>query len=907
MLLLLSVLAFPAVAENGRVQTARDTGIWEVRERETLLGIAGQLLPGESRRYLEFVRDVTRLNFTILGGVQRNNIQAGDRISLPDYVRSPLGRQQRQAAAARAAVAQAETDSAGIAPASPAPEPRKAAKQSSPRPSSRVARARKSGSITTQAGETMFGLARLFYPDRESAQQLFIQEVMRINSQVFEKATINAIPSGTVLELPGYVLTTITGRRESGKLASRTFKPRQKTPAAASMPVDEAVSGATSSVVAVSPRPVEALPAERMSVQDTRVKQAPSATAPDPQVYVDAYLADDPDYVDRLLEDHAGNKPGRRSLDLASHYYRNDDDFLGTETEAGINLHYRRETLNYGEIDVESSVNNYDYDRLNQVDQDTSLLLTLRQTEMPLDSNWYLNTTLGHQRTVASPFLQGGYRFRLPTSPLLGLSGEAQSREERVQWFLGNTGDYRGFVLRQFEEDSGKLAGAAYERQLSPELRLGGKLLHLQDHEEVAEHSSLLLGGRYQQAGRLSFHELHLLADDDSQMGLWTDSANYLDNGFTLRYGLYYIEPRLLWSDAAIANDQQGIYTRMDRRGYRHDFSVGYDYYETGLDDAITQSDNHSLFFSTNYRASRDFTFGASSNFAQRNFSAADNERQDSWRLQGYLYQRMLVGTSRYEIFASEQDGDNASSQRDSQGLRWSHDWRMPRRFRLTTELSYETENHADDTRDNWLAGTIFRHDLNDEFSWNINAAVIRSDSDQAGASNDISLNASTRWQFHPHWYTSLTVNMNQATTDPDISDFITEDEEIMSDGFWLTLGYARNSGRAYPNFGAGVTRAGAGNLYGVVFYDENRDGIQQPGEKPASGVILMLDGRYEIRTDSRGQYSYDPVPAGQHTIRIVIEDLPLPWGLEDETPRSVSVGVRSNQSLDFPLIRLDH
>lgn len=112
-----------------------------------------------------------------------------------------------------------------------------------------------------------------------------------------------------------------------------------------------------------------------------------------------------------------------------------------------------------------------------------------------------------------------------------------------------------------------------------------------------------------------------------------------------------------------------------------------------------------------------------------------------------------------------------------------------------------------------------------------------------------------------------MSANYNQTTTDTAITDFITNDEEITTDGVWLTLGYSRASGRAYPNFGAGSNRAGAGNISGIIFYDDNRDGIRQPGERVATGVIVMLDGRYEARTDSQGRFSYDPVPSGQHLI----------------------------------------
>ena len=48
------------------------------------------------------------------------------------------------------------------------------------------------------------------------------------------------------------------------------------------------------------------------------------------------------------------------------------------------------------------------------------------------------------------------------------------------------------------------------------------------------------------------------------------------------------------------------------------------------------------------------------------------------------------------------------------------------------------------------------------------------------------------------------------------------------------------------------------------------------------------------------------PVAGGDHVISIRVEDVPLPWGLEDETPRRINVPVRGRVTVDFGLVRLD-
>jgi hypothetical protein len=96
--------------------------------------------------------------------------------------------------------------------------------------------------------------------------------------------------------------------------------------------------------------------------------------------------------------------------------------------------------------------------------------------------------------------------------------------------------------------------------------------------------------------------------------------------------------------------------------------------------------------------------------------------------------------------------------------------------------------------------------------------------------------------------------------------------------------------------------KAGTGGLTGLVFYDENRDSIRQPSERVVAGATIVLDGRYETRTDEQGRYSFAPVPTGSHEVTLLTEELPLPWGLDDERPRRVTVWFHKTGVIDFPV-----
>jgi hypothetical protein len=69
--------------------------------------------------------------------------------------------------------------------------------------------------------------------------------------------------------------------------------------------------------------------------------------------------------------------------------------------------------------------------------------------------------------------------------------------------------------------------------------------------------------------------------------------------------------------------------------------------------------------------------------------------------------------------------------------------------------------------------------------------------------------------------------------------------------------------------------------------------------------VFVYLDRRYQAVTDHDGRYEFESVPSGSHDVTLAQEDLPLPWGLLDEAPLRVQVGVRQTSSVDFGLRKI--
>jgi cell division protein FtsN len=653
-------------------------------------------------------------------------------------------------------------------------------------------------------------------------------------------------------------------------------------------------------------KPIDVIDLDVLRVAGFAEQPAPALSGQDPDQYIDQYMADG-DGSDEWYEDQTAQRAGRQYIGAEFVYYQNSSDVLGDATEMGLRTNWRQETRNFGDLDAEFIFSDIDIDYIGRNQTNSDVMFTLRQTGAPVADHWTMNNTIGFQRTLISSLMNGGYRVRLPTSPLFGLSGQLINSNKDFMWFTGNTGYYEGTALRQFQEDGGKLIGGAYQHEITPMFWLGGEVVNFTGNDFVREHSSVLAAGQYARPDRTMEYDFHMLADDDSNLGLWVDGMQFLAGNYQLRYGAFYLQPDLAWMDRPIANNQTGLYVRADKQAFLYTLSAGYDYMETGLDTSnfLPSTRTHSTFFNGNYRVNRKLTLGLNANLGLRSIDSVQNEDQTFWRLSNFLFYQFPIGTSRLELYASGLSSEINSNDDGRQGVRLSHDWRMPQSLRLTTEVRLEETQRLGQDRNYREASVQFRQDIGNNWTWGVNASTYQDVGDQ-DSYDGVGLNADARWDFLPNWYASMSVLYNANVIDLENTQLNEFEDNPKSNSVWLSIGYGRSSGQPLMSLGQNNGRAGSGRVSGVVFYDENQDFIRQPGEKPAAGILVLLDGRYEVMTDSEGRYTFDPVHTGVHRVSLVTEDLPLPWGMHDETPRRVEVSLRRTGEADFPLVRIN-
>ena len=122
--------------------------------------------------------------------------------------------------------------------------------------------------------------------------------------------------------------------------------------------------------------------------------------------------------------------------------------------------------------------------------------------------------------------------------------------------------------------------------------------------------------------------------------------------------------------------------------------------------------------------------------------------------------------------------------------------------------------------------------------------------------------------------------------------------------GVFLTVRFQAARGAHFMPLG-GAPGAGSGRLTGVVYLDANENGRYDAGEVGAANIVVILDGRYSVRTDANGRFDFPAVAAGHHVLTVQTDNLPLPWTVAGEGRTEVTVGTRDRTEVDIAAERL--
>ncbi|RZA32877.1 MAG: carboxypeptidase regulatory-like domain-containing protein [Lysobacteraceae bacterium] len=581
-----------------------------------------------------------------------------------------------------------------------------------------------------------------------------------------------------------------------------------------------------------------------------------------------------------------------------SHSERGDETF----TEQGISLGGFWETPDLGSFSLDATLFRSDRDRF-QDEGGFGGAITLWQRDLYLDGGWRVNNGLGVLNTPLTPLQYDQYRFFLPTVALAGAATEWRNQGNGllVQASLGRAGIYNGTRVAGFELADGHVASLGAQWSWAPQwtgsamfLGTQGRIVPDDRGEAVFEQGdtdALYAGTEWKSAGDTV--QFNLLSSDGElgrANGAWIDASS-LRGRFTHNYGVFRLDPGLSWGALPINNDAEGVYYR-----------VGYQYarwsWNGGVDTIRSISGNgfdgvYATVFGR-YQASSTLGYGASLN--TRHASGSDG---DSYSTQWFADKRNAWGQTRVQL-------DLASSGNDDRSWQVSVDQALPLRQgrRLSASLSHGSLVYDGEPATRNTSLTLYGGgDITDSLSLDGSARWSHGDGPSAQRGSDFNLGLN--WRMRPRWSLSAMLYQSEGSQrSPFILDPLVTETPFISlprdRSVFLTLRYDHQAGRQQGVLG-GAPGGAAGSISGSLFLDENDDGQRAASEQPAANVTVVLDGRYSVRTDSLGKFSFPRVAAGTHVIAVVPDNLPLPWFIaEDQAGRSVQVNVRQDAQVEI-------
>ena len=287
--------------------------------------------------------------------------------------------------------------------------------------------------------------------------------------------------------------------------------------------------------------------------------------------------------------------------------------------------------------------------------------------------------------------------------------------------------------------------------------------------------------------------QLHTLVDSTGNLGVWADADHFLGR-WRHRYGLFRLEPGLLWSDARIASDTQGIYWRADKRGFRRTWGAGVDLQESNIESAPARAGVVLMnsFASLTWRLTRRLSAGGIANLGlQRPGRGRSTESIDSYGLTAFLANEFDFGQSRFQTSYDTADGDTVDDQ--TYLLSWDHNWALPRGHNLGTTIEHEYTDEPNDQIHQSDIGVSYRLALTSDVALSTDFQLTRASGETSGKVETADFDLGVIWRPARDWQIDLSAVWNRSETSPRLGNDATSIDRRV----FLTLRRVHSSGRA--------------------------------------------------------------------------------------------------------------
>jgi len=612
--------------------------------------------------------------------------------------------------------------------------------------------------------------------------------------------------------------------------------------------------------------------------------------------------------------------------------------YFSRQTLISTRLRGSLETENLGSVSMDLAAPLGTRGTSGQVASETSW--SINQFDMPFQGGWYASQALGVIQTPALRSSGQQASFSLPTRLIRGGSTQWKNEAQglRIQASVGETGAYLSTGSGQFygtgnhvsviglslegqrgstasflpaawsytamassSTGSSKVTVNAFDSR--PLERSGGGVfqsLRWESTQALVQSSLLIDRGKLQESP-LGYSEL--LMDRTARRtrtGFWTDATVNHDD-VAQRFGLHRLAPDLEWQGSALGGNSQGGYYRWTQTGLRTQVEV-------------------QLSRSQPVDASRAVVGISQAGAVIRQYL----DRQLSV---GGVVQLIRARSSTLQIAGYAEIKRGETNHRVQVGVDFDRGRILSRRFAADQSWTWETGRRVTTSQafvinDGTAAGQVSAGergsavelgiagsmDLTNRLTVDLNA-IARVPIASAGT-RSYSINASGRLQLASGWSLDASLGLSRLAN-PLVTETINPIPQLLTASpalgfakanireFRVTLRYDFQGGSPNAPLG-GKSGTGGGAIEGIVYLDANENGRPDAGEVRPSTVAVVLDGRYSVRTDALGRFSFPFVASGAHMIQVQAETLPLPWNVSNVPQTRIDLSPRETRHVEL-------
>jgi hypothetical protein len=692
---------------------------------------------------------------------------------------------------------------------------------------------------------------------------------------------------------------------------------------------------------------------DRAQLEQERLKKLLTQQAP---AYVDKVLSENPGTASTSADttDAAPQSEGIQTIVVETRFgttqSQSDGLALRSSKEIGLRTEYRRETQNYGELILQA-------DTRQRSGADAAITyaatekasgqrITLRSVQLPITTSLFADTVVGHFSSDITDALTRNYRFSLGGSAVQGVGVRLYDSDWDLRLGTGDRGALLGGPYPGFELTQGKLSWAGLSRRWGQGGTLGVQLNQASHVPAVQDGSAAAVlnatdriasgAASVGYAGsvsdstdwrlRTSYVQSQAQRETQPESSVKAQGV-YLEGGLRLgRYrhamGLYAAEPGLRFGDYSLPADNRGVYWRVDTSGVNLNWGLGVDSETQNpkRDPERLSSTRNSIHANTQWRIDRNQSLGTQVSFAQTRYMPSVQfitvgERASAQSINLY-YQKLMPswGRSRVSLTVRRSDAQGAALQGNNatatNEVLWEHDWITGRyetlRPEFTTSLGMAQERSSQGVQTYPTAGWMFKHWL--DADWSVSGSLRYSlrTGDEATTKGLLG-SIDTEWALGQGWRAgaslSITKNTQQINAPAQNPVQSSASKDIALSAY---LRWQQYTGKPYTSTGqANEGSAGTGAIAGTVFYDADRDGLQQTTEAGVAGVEVLLDGRYRATTDRNGRFEFQAVTTGRHQLTVRQESVPLPWSTPSQDPLKITIPLRETVNFRIPVTRI--